>query len=116
MEASKKIAVIKENHLFSKVYGKGKSFVSKALAVYVLKNYDRSKTLVGITVSKSRGNAVKRNLIRRRIREAYRALYPFVKKGYLIVIVARGSCEKFSSAVLCEQLHDILKKAALLAE
>lgn len=116
MEASKKIAVIKENHLFSKVYGKGKCFVTKALAVYVLKNYNKSETLVGFTVSKGRGNAVKRNLIRRRMREAYRSLYPSVKKGYLIVIVARSSCERFSSTVLCDQLHDVLKRAALLSD
>ena len=115
MEASGKFPVIKENHLFLKIYGKGKSHVSDALAVYVLKNYDKRSTLVGFTVSKNRGNAVTRNRIRRRIREAYRILYPFITKGYLIVIVARQSCINYSSAELCEQLHAILRKAALFS-
>lgn len=47
------------------------------------------------------------------MREAYRILYPFVKKGYLIVIVARQQCERYSSTELCEQLHALFRKAAL---
>ncbi len=116
MVSSKKFPVIKENHLFLKIYGKGKVQVSDALAVYVLKNYDRTRTLVGFTVSKNRGNAVTRNRLRRRIREAYRILYPFVKKGYLIVIVARQACINYSSAELCEQLHASFRRANLLID
>lgn len=105
--------VIKENHLFSKAYERGKSFVSEGMALYVLRSRNRRETFVGFTVSKNRGNAVLRNRLRRRMREAYRILYPFVKKGYLIVIVARQQCERYSSTELCEQLHALFRKAAL---
>lgn len=113
MEKTKKFSVVKENHLFLKAYGKGKSFVSDGLAVYVLRGRDRSKSLVGFTVSKNRGNAVLRNSLRRKMREAYRILYPFVKDGYIIVIVARQACADFSSTELCEQMHALFRKAAL---
>lgn len=113
MEKAKKFSVIKENHLFLKAYGKGKGFVSDGLAVYVLQGRDKKRTLVGFTVSKNRGNAVLRNSIRRRMREAYRILYPFVKDGYVIVIVARSACEKYSSTELCEQMHGLFRKATL---
>lgn len=116
MEKAKKFSVIKENHLFLKAYGKGKGFASDGLAVYVLRGRDKNKTFVGFTVSKNRGNAVLRNSIRRRIREAYRILYPFLKDGYIIVIVARSACEKYTSTELCEQMHGLFRKATLFKD
>ncbi|MBR6593854.1 MAG: ribonuclease P protein component [Clostridia bacterium] len=108
-----KFPVIKENHLFLKVYERGRGYVSDGLAVYVLRNRNKDVTAVGFTVSKNRGNAVLRNTVRRRMRDAYRILYPFIKKGYLIVIVARQSCINYNSTELCEQLHASFRKAAL---
>jgi len=116
MEKTKKIRSLKENHLFQKIYKKGKSYVSSTLALYVLRNYDRKSTLVGITVKKSRGNAVTRNKIRRKIKESYRILNPFIKEGFLIVIVARTACEDAHFTVIQDELYALLKKAALLGE
>lgn len=99
--------------MFLKVYGKGRCYLSDGLAVYVLKNRNRDETAVGFTVSKNRGNAVLRNTAKRRMRDAYRVLYPFLKKGYLIVIVARNPCINYNSTELCEQLHGSFRKAAL---
>ena len=113
MEKAKKFSVIKENHLFLKAYGKGKGYVSDGLAVYVLQGRDKRKTFVGFTVSKNRGNAVLRNSLRRKMREAYRILYPFVSDGYIIVIVARQACVNYSSTELCEQMHALFRKASL---
>ena len=116
MEKAKKFSVIKENHLFLKAYGKGKGYVSDGLAVYVLHGRNKQRTFVGFTVSKNRGNAVLRNKIRRRMREAYRILYPFVKDGYIIVIVARQACSQYSSTELCEQMHGLFRKATLFKD
>lgn len=46
-------------------------------------------TALGLTVSKKIGNAVTRNRIRRRMREAYRLNEAGFKSGFDIVIVAR---------------------------
>lgn len=116
MEKTKKVRSLKENHLFQKVYKKGKSFVSPTLVLYVMRNYDRKNKLVGITVRKNRGNAVTRNKIRRKIRESYRILNPFVKDGFIIVIVARTACESAHFTVIQDELYALLKKAALLGE
>lgn len=116
MEKTKKVRSLKENHLFQKTYKKGKCYTSGTLALYVLKNYDRKTTLVGTTVSKSRGNAVVRNKIRRKIRETYRILNPFVKEGFLIVIVARKACEDAHFTVIQDELYALLKKATLLGD
>ena len=62
---------MKENYLFRRLYAKGKSAATAALAVYVRPNHSQ-RTRLGITVSAKLGKAVRRNRVRRRIREAYR--------------------------------------------
>ena len=79
---------MKENHLFRRLYAKGKSTVSPCLAVYVRKNY-LAVTRLGLTVGTKVGNAVCRNKVRRRIREAYRIHESQMAPGWDIVVVAR---------------------------
>lgn len=83
---------IKENHLFSKVYAKGKKTSEKNIAVYALKNYKTGETRLGITTGKKLGCAVLRSRARRLIREAYRAVLreKSFRRPYLIVVVARA--------------------------
>ena len=94
MNMVKKLYPICENHLFSKAYRKGKSDVTKYIAVYVLKNYDKktvSTTKLGITVNRKLGKAVKRSRVKRIIRAAYRENMSYIKPGYLIIVAARGA-------------------------
>ena len=109
-----RLTPLKGAHLFSRVYRKGKSVSGPYLALYVLPYQDRSKTLLGITVSKKRGNAVKRNRVKRWIREAYREYLPVLKKGKMIVIVAKQPAVTAGYAVLREELEELLGKATLL--
>lgn len=115
MEKTRRIQTLKENHLFSRSYRKGRCFSGKYIALYVLKN-TREKDInkVGITVSKSRGNAVKRNRTKRIIREAYRVFHPFIKEGHIIVIVARQPCVEAHVSVVVSELEVLLSKASLL--
>lgn len=79
---------LKENHLFRRLYAKGKSAASPALAVYVRPNPHRQNRL-GITVGTKVGKAVRRNKVRRRIREAYRIHEDRISPGWDVVVVAR---------------------------
>ena len=47
---------------------------------------------IGISVTKKTGNSVKRNRVKRRIREAIRKNASFLTQGEDIVIVARRGC------------------------
>lgn len=114
MNKTKRVISLKENHLFAKAYRKGRCFSGKYVALYILKNYEKSQNKLGITVSKSRGNAVVRNRTKRIIREAYRVFHPFVKEGYIIVIVARQPCVNAHLSVVTSELEGLLEKAALL--
>ena len=86
-----KIHPITENHLFSKVYAKGKKVSENNVVVYALKNFRTEETRLGITTGKKIGNAVRRSRARRLIREAYRSVTTQrdFRRPYLIVVVAR---------------------------
>lgn len=83
---------IKKNREFQNIYRKGRYAVSKSLALYMLPN-NLDFNRVGITASRNYGKSVKRNRIRRLIRESYRAIHENLKTGYDFVIVARKTNE-----------------------
>ena len=79
---------MKEKHLFRRLYAKGKSVVSPTLAVYARANHSGTSRL-GLTVGTKVGKAVRRNKVRRRIREAYRIHEGDMLPGWDLVVVAR---------------------------
>lgn len=79
---------LKQNHVFRRLYAKGKNQVTPHLALYARKNGGRSNRL-GITVGTKLGHAVVRNRVRRRLREIYRIHEDAFVPGYDIVVVAR---------------------------
>lgn len=101
------------NNDFRRIYARGKSYVTPVVVVYVMKN--RTKELrLGITTSKKIGNAVQRNRSRRVIREAFRQLCPRVRRGFDLVLVARGRTPFVKSTQVLRQLEKELSAAGLL--
>ena len=99
-----KETAIKENHLYNKTYTRGRRFVGRYVAVYVLKDLAAKRlrkanpkgeyiNRFGLSVSKKIGGAVQRNRAKRIIRAAYRVHADSLKKGNLIVISARGAID-----------------------
>lgn len=97
-----KYYTIKENHLFSKAYKKGRKAVTENITVYVLPDYHANRlqrahplklriNRVGFTTAKKLGGAVVRNRTRRIMREAYYMINKNhrTKKGSLIIFCAR---------------------------
>ncbi|MDO4830431.1 MAG: ribonuclease P protein component [Clostridia bacterium] len=108
-----KYITLKDNRDFSRLYRRGRSFVSPVLVTYVTKN--RSGNLrFGITTGKKIGKAVKRTRARRVIRAAYYELYPEMKQGFDIVFVARGKTPFVKSQVVCKAMKQHLKSAGVL--
>ncbi len=103
---------IKENHVFRRLYSKGKSAVSPCLALYVRRN-GRKENRLGITVSTKVGKAVVRNRVRRRIREAYRLHEGELRTGCDIVIVARVKAAHSRYAALEKSLLSLADKLGL---
>lgn len=111
-------ASLNMNKDFRRAYYRGKSFVSSAIVVYLVKNRE-SKCRVGITTGKKIGCAVERNRARRRIRAAFDELYKNerVKDGlrtFDVVIVARHKAAILKSTEIRQQLCDIWGKSGIL--
>ena len=80
---------LKLNKDFRRLYARGKSHAGAYIVIYAMKTRRRDKRL-GLTVGKSFGKAVKRNRMKRLMRESYRALETNIPDGYDFVIVARS--------------------------
>jgi len=80
---------LKLNHLFRRLYQKGKSAANKYLVIYCRRN-GSPENRIGYTVSRKLGHAVVRNRVRRRLREIYRLHEQEFRPGWDLVVVARS--------------------------
>ena len=80
---------LKLNHVFRRLYRKGKSAANKYLVLYCRRNGSQ-ETRNGLTVSAKLGHAVVRNRLRRRLREVYRLHENQFQPGWDLVVVARS--------------------------
>mgnify|MGYP001435082413 CR=1 FL=1 len=84
----KHTVALKQNHEFRRLYSKGRNAASPYFAVYCRRT-GRPYSRLGLTTGVKLGNAVKRNRVRRRMRELYRTNESKLRPGYDIVMVAR---------------------------
>ena len=108
-----KVVSIKENHIFRRLYSKGKSALTPQLALYCRRN-GRGHSRLGITVSTKLGKAVRRNKVRRRIREIYRLHQHQLQPGWDLVAVARVKAAHSSYAALEKAFLTAAGKLGLL--
>ena len=104
---------LKENHLFRRLYQKGKTAADSRLALYVRPN-GREGNRLGLTVSTKLGHAVVRNRTRRRLREVYRLHEDELVRGRDVVIVARVRAASSTYQQLEKSFLYLAKKLDLL--
>jgi len=116
---------IRENHLYSKTFVRGKKYVGRAVAVYVLRDLAAKRlkkenpqkeyvNRLGISVSKKYGGAVQRNRAKRIIRAGYDAVKSDIKRGNLIVISPRMSCRTKKSTDVARDLREAFSQLGLI--
>ncbi len=74
----------------------------------ILKQNRRDVTRLGITASKRVGNSVKRNRIKRLIREFFRLNKQQIPEGYDIMIIALRESNKLNFFKVQEELGELL--------
>lgn len=108
-----KIYRLTNERTFNLLYRKGEKVGDNSLSVICLKSkFDNLK--VAFVVSNKIGNAVKRNKIRRRLREIFRSLIPNISFGYTYLVVARDGVKTLSYAQMKNCLIKLLVKSGKL--
>ena len=116
---------IREHHLYNKTFTRGKRFVGKYVAVYILRDFAAERLMrahpqklyvnrLGLSVSKKLGNAVKRNRSKRLIRAAYDQVKGSLRTGNLIVISPRNAILSVKSTDVYEELKTAFAELGLL--
>ena len=111
----KRAVTLKENYEFRRLYQRGKSAAGGTMVLYCRKN-KLNRNRLGLTASTKLGHAVVRNRCRRRLREVYRLNLPQMKKGYDIILVARGKTATAPWKELNSTFTKLCKKLDLLEE
>ena len=113
----KKTITAKKSSIFTKTIHRGKSYSDKLLVVYIFKNKSNINR-IGISVGKKVGNAIKRNRIKRLIKEAYRSIENFTSTGYDIIYIPRkfSSSEEIKTGDIYNSMKKIFKKLDIYNE
>ena len=122
-----KYKAIGENHLYQKAYARGIKANTRSVVVYVLRDYAAARlqkenpekkklNRIGLTVTKKIGHAVVRNRVKRILREGYRQMDKKtpVKRGYLIVLVAKENAVRAKTPEIAEDLTYAMRKLSML--
>lgn len=96
---------------FARVFARRCKQGDRALIIYVRRN-ELSWSRLGISTAKRIGNAVRRNYVRRRIREAFRRNKADLPSGLDIVCVARPPATD-PNVDLEQSFRNLVRKAAV---
>ncbi|MCL1912558.1 MAG: ribonuclease P protein component [Eubacteriaceae bacterium] len=107
-----KLPTIKKNREFRAVYKHSQSIADQNLVLYKMGN-NTSSSRFGITVSSKVGNAVKRNKIKRRLKEILSSKFNQIAVGYDIIFVVRVKAAQASFQSLEKSVDKLLDKASL---
>lgn len=106
---------IKKNERFQTVRRQGRSFTNRYLVLCVLEN-ELPYSRFGFSISTRIGNAVERNRIKRRLREAIRLKQDVIVPGRDIVLIARRPIRAADYHQMDDACVRLLQRAHLFKE
>jgi ribonuclease P protein component len=109
----KKTVPLKKNYEFVRIYKKGRFYAGRFIVLYVLKN-NYGMNRLGIAVNRKVGKSVRRNRIKRLIRESYRFYEDFLKDGLDLVFMARSTDKLPDYSEISREMKFLLKKLEVL--
>lgn len=110
-----KTDTLKKNYEFRNLLKSGKYYSGNYIDIYIKKN-NKQINYIGIAVGVKIAKAVKRNRIKRLIRENYRLLENKMNIGYNIIFICKKNkkIEEINFYNIKNDMEKILKKAEIL--
>lgn len=106
-------ARLKHKSDFSRVYGKGRSYPTDLVVMYVAPSRAEN-TRVGFSISSKVGKSVVRNRTRRLLREAVRLLLPGIRQNCDIVLIAKKKAAGADFWEIYSAVEKLFRRAGLL--
>lgn len=104
---------LKRRWEFQRGYKKGRKYWNRDFVVYVYRNaFDNTR--LGVTASKKIGNSVKRNRVKRLIREVFRLSKHRIRPGYDIIVVSRSPAIHLKYQQAQDTLVHLFRRAGIL--
>ena len=97
---------------FHRITGAGRRFSTRHFLVYLRERGDGGPTRLGITVTRKVGNAVRRNRIKRLVREWFWSRSDELGPCDLVVVAKRGTSPLLKLADIATDLDEALSRRA----
>lgn len=111
-ESGRKITILKNRREISTVFADGRSYTNRLFILYKLPT-EKTDSRIVFCVGRRSGTAVRRNRIRRRVKEAFFELAPSIQPGFDLVLIARGAVHQEKYMGIISSLKEILKKTGI---
>ena len=114
----KKTKIIKKNYEFKNVLSNGKYYSGSYIEALIKKEKQENVNFLGIAISRKICKAVKRNKIKRLIKESYYFHENKIKSGYSIIFLWKKKVEtkKATFENIKNDMKKILEKAKIIEE
>ena len=103
---------LKKQKDFDLIFKKGRRLYSSRLTLCYI-SADSLK--VGYAVGKKHGGSVKRNRIKRILRESFRSFMPFIRQNFFFVFIPKLK-DEYDFNSIKEEMRFLLKKGGFLSE
>ena len=113
----KKTKMLKKNYEFRNVLNRGKYYSGKYIEAFIKRN-NKNINLLGIAVSSKAGKAVKRNYVKRLLRENYKRIEEKLEVGNSIVFLwkKKNDIKEADFKKVEKDINKIIKDANIFLE
>lgn len=110
----KKTKMLKKNYEFKAILTKGKPYFGKNISAFILEN-GKNYNFLGLAISVKIGKAVRRNKIKRLLRENYKNLEKDISSGKSIVFLfnKKSDVNSITYENIKDDMENIFKKAKI---